>query len=169
MKKIILLAINSKFVHTNLAIRYIKKYVEKYSPLQLEIFEKTINNHIEDIIGDIYRKKPDMLLISSYIWNAEYLYKFIVEIKKIMPKLTLVLGGTEVSYNAEELIEKYREIDYIIKGEGERTMLDFLTKNPDEVKGLYYRQGREIKFGGEREAICNLDEIPFPYEVEEFS
>ena len=51
MKKIILLAINSKFVHTNLAIRYIKKYVEKYSPLQLEIFEKTINNHIEDIIG----------------------------------------------------------------------------------------------------------------------
>ncbi len=169
MKKIILLAINSKFVHTNLAIRYIKKYVEKYSPLQLEIFEKTINNHIEDIIGDIYRKKPEILLISSYIWNAEYLYKFIVEIKKIMPKLTLVLGGPEVSYNAEELMEKYREIDYIIKGEGERTTLDFLTKNPEDVKGLYYRQGGEIKFGGDREAICNLDEIPFPYEVEEFS
>lgn len=168
MNKTMLLAINSKFVHTNLAIRYIKKYVEKYSDLKIEIFEKTINNHIEDIIADIFRKNPKTLLISSYIWNSEYLYKLIVEIKKVMPNLVLVLGGPEVSYNAIELMEKYREIDFIIKGEGEKTTLEFLTKNPSEVKGLYYREGNEIKFGDEREAICDLDEIPFPYEVEEF-
>ena len=168
MNKTMLLAINSKFVHTNLAIRYIKKYVEKYSDLKLEIFEKTINNHIEDIIADIYRKNPQTLLISCYIWNSEYLYKLIVEIKKVMPKLTLALGGPEVSYNALELMGKYREIDFIIKGEGEKTTLEFLTKNPSEVKGLYYRDGNEIKFGGEREAICDLDEIPFPYDIEEF-
>lgn len=169
MNDILLLAINSKFVHTNLALRYIKKYVEKYSDIKLSLMESTINHHIDDIIADIYRKNPKYLFISCYIWNSEYLYKLIGEIKKVMPKLTLVLGGPEVSYNATELMEKFKEIDFIVKGEGEKTCLEFLTKKPHEVKGLYYRENNLIKFGGEREAICNLDEIPFPYDIEEFS
>lgn len=168
MKKTMLLAINSKFVHTNIAIRYIKKYVEKYSDIKLDFFEKTINNHIEEIVADIYRKKPEILLISTYIWNAEYVYKLVVEIKKVMKDLTLVLGGPEVSYNAKEVMGKYPQVDFIISGEGEKTTLEFLTKEYHKVKGLYYREENEIKFGGPRESICNLDEIPFPYEAEEF-
>lgn len=169
MKKVMLLGINSKFVHTNIAIRYIKKYVEKYSDIEIEIFEKTINNHVEEIIADIYRKKPEILMISAYIWNSEYVYKLITEVKKVFKNLTLVLGGPEVSYNAIELMNKYSEIDYIISGEGEKTTLEFLTKDKKDVKGLYYREEDKIKFGGIREGICDLDEIPFPYEVEEFS
>lgn len=168
MNKIVLLGINSKFVHTNIAIRYIKKYVENNSGFKLNILEKTINNHIEEIISEIYREKPEILILSVYIWNAEYAYKFIKEIKKILPNLKLILGGPEVSYNARELMEKYKEIDYIISGEGEKTALEFLTKDIKDVKGIYYRNNQEILFNGERELICQLDEIPFPYEESEF-
>lgn len=168
MKKILLLGINSKFVHTNIAIRYIKKYVEKYSDLKLEILEKTINNHIDEIIAEIYRKNPDVLMISAYIWNAEYIYKLIREVKKINSNLQLVLGGPEVSYNATDIMNEYKEVDFIISGEGERTTLQLLTLPLAEVKGLYYREEEKIMFNGIQEAICNLDEIPFPYEQEEF-
>lgn len=168
MDKIVILGINSKFVHTNIAIRYIKKYVENNSDLKLKILEKTINNHIEEIISEIYRENPKILILSVYIWNAEYAYKFIKEIKKILPNLKLILGGPEVSYNAVELMEKYKEIDYIISGEGEKTTLEFLTKDIKDVKGIYYRNNQEILFNGERELICQLDEIPFPYEESEF-
>lgn len=168
MKNILILAVNSKFVHTNLAIRYIKKYIEKNSNLTINMLEKTINNSVNDIISAVYRKNPDILLISTYIWNKEYVFKIIKEIKKINPNIEIILGGPEVSYNAFEIMKKYKEIDCIIKGEGEDTALElFHYENKDEIKGIYYRKEYEIVFTGDRQPICDLDKIPFPYTDEE--
>lgn len=168
MKNILILGINSKFVHTNLAIRYIKKYVESYSDVKIELLEKTINNSIAEIISDVYRLRTECLIISTYIWNKEYVFKLIKEMKKIAPKMEIVLGGPEVSYNSVKVMEEYKEIDYIIKGEGEETALEFFTKESlDDVKGVYYRKGEEIVFTGERMPMCDLDKIPFPYTDEE--
>ncbi len=168
MDNILVLGINSKYVHTNLAIRYIKKYVEYYSDIKINLLEKTINNSIGEIISDVYRLKIDYLIISTYIWNKEYVFKLIREMKKVAPNMKIVLGGPEVSYNSEECMKKYGEIDYIIKGEGEETTLEFFTnKDKKNIKGIYYREGKEIGFSGERMPICDLDKIPFPYEIEE--
>ncbi len=165
--KVVLLGINSKYVHTNLAIRYIREYLKKYSEIQAEIIETSINNELSDIIREVFEEKPDLLMISTYIWNKEYVFKIIRELKKIHPHMKICLGGPEVSYNSQEIMEEFSEIDYIISGEGEKSCLELLTMGIEEVKGVYYRKDGCIKYNGPQEPICNLDEIPFPYTEEE--
>lgn len=167
MKKVMIAAVNSKYIHTNLAVRYIKKYVEKYSQEKMDIYETSINNNMSEVIRDIYESGPDMVIFSTYIWNKEYIFKVIKEIKKILPQTEIVLGGPEVSYDSLKVMEEKPEISYIIAGEGERSTLELLTKDIGEVKGVYYRKGEEVAFNGAQGPIEDLDEIPFPYEDEE--
>lgn len=167
MGKNLIVAINSKYVHTNLAVRYLKKFVEKYSDKKIEIYESNINNNLMKIIRDIYEKSPDKIFFSTYIWNKEIVFKIIKEIKKVLKNSEIILGGPEVSYNSIEIMEKNIEVDKIISGEGERIILNYLTKNMSEVKGIYYRENGKIKFNGYEELINNLDIVPFPYEDEE--
>lgn len=167
MSKNIILAINSKYVHTNIAVRYIKAYVEKYSNEKLEIVEMTINNRLSEIIKKVYKKNPENLFVSTYIWNKEYVFKLIKELKKIMPNCRIILGGPEVSYSAKDLMMNNDSIDCIISGEGESIITKFLTKNINDVLGVYYRKDNNILYNGDAQLICDLDEIPFPYSDEE--
>lgn len=165
--KNILVGINSKYVHTNLAIRYLKKYVEQNSNEKIKIYESSINNNIQKIIRDIVEYEPDNIFFSVYIWNVEMVFKITKELKKILPNKKILLGGPEVSYNPDEILEKNLEIDGILIGEGENILLNFLTKEIKDVKGVYYRENGKIKFNGYEPLIENLDIIPFPYDEEE--
>ena len=165
--KNILVGINSKYVHTNLAIRYLKKYIEQNSNEKIKIYESSINNNIQKIIRDVVEYEPDNIFFSVYIWNVEMVFKITKELKKILPNKRIILGGPEVSYNPEEILEKNLEIDGILIGEGENVLLNFLTKDIKDVKGVYYREDNKIKFNGFEPLIENLDVIPFPYDDEE--
>lgn len=165
--KNILVGINSKYVHTNLAIRYLKKYIEENSNEKIKIYESSINNNIQKIIRDIVEYEPDNIFFSVYIWNVEMVFKITKELKKILPNKRIILGGPEVSYNPDEILEKNIEIDGILIGEGENVLLNFLTKDIKDVKGVYYRDDNKIKFNGFEPLIENLDIIPFPYDDEE--
>lgn len=165
--KNILVGINSKYVHTNLAIRYLKKYIEQNSNEKIKIYESSINNNIQKIIRDIVEYEPDNIFFSVYIWNVEMVFKITKELKKILPNKRIILGGPEVSYNPDEILEKNIEIDGILIGEGENVLLNFLTKDIKDVKGVYYREDNKIKFNGFEPLIENLDIIPFPYDDEE--
>lgn len=165
--KNILVGINSKYVHTNLAIRYLKKYIEQNSNEKIKIYESSINNNIQKIIRDIIEYEPDNIFFSVYIWNVEMVFKITKELKKILPNKRIILGGPEVSYNPDEILEKNIEIDGILIGEGENVLLNFLTKDIKDVKGVYYREDNKIKFNGFEPLIENLDIIPFPYDDEE--
>ena len=165
--KNILVGINSKYVHTNLAIRYLKKYIEQNSNEKIKIYESSINNNIQKIIRDIVEYEPDNIFFSVYIWNVEMVFKITKELKKILPNKRIILGGPEVSYNPNEILEKNIEIDGILIGEGENVLLNFLTKDIKDVKGVYYREDNKIKFNGFEPLIENLDIIPFPYDDEE--
>ncbi len=165
--KVVLLGINSKYVHTNLAIRYIREYLKKYGNIEAPILETSINNELPEILRDIYEAKPDFLIMSTYIWNKEYVFKLVKEVKKVLPFIKIALGGPEVSYNSEEVMNEFLEIDYIISGEGEESTLQLLTTGIEDAFGVYYRYGGKIKYNGSQESICNLDKIPFPYTGEE--
>ena len=135
--KILLVAINAKYIHSNLAVYCLKSYTEhfcKNDKMNIEIAEYTINNEVDDIINNIYLEKPDVLAFSCYIWNIEYVSKVLTEIKKILPNVRIWLGGPEASYNGNELMEKHSEIDVIIKGEGEETFKE-LTELFEEAYG----------------------------------
>lgn len=167
MKKILLTAINSQYVHLNVAVRYLKKYVEKNSDLRLDIYETNINNQLINIIKDIFEARPDMVIFSTYIWNKEYVFSIVKELKKILPNVKIALGGPEVSYEWEKTMLENEEIDYIFTGEGENILLNFLTQDIDIVKGVVYRGEDGIKYNGIEPLIENLDIIPFPYDSEE--
>lgn len=167
MNKIVLVGINSQFIHTNLAIRYLKNYVEKYSSLNIELYESNINNHIQSIIADLFRLKASHYIFSTYIWNKEYVFTIIKELKKIMPDITITLGGPEVSYNAKESLIENRAIDFILVGEGEKVILNFLTNENKSQKGVAFLKEDEFIYSGDESPIENLDIIPFPYSDEE--
>ena len=94
---IICTTLNAKYIHTNLAIRYLKAYAQP--EFNIELTEYTIKDPIMNIVTDLFQKKPDVIGFSCYIWNIEETIKVIQMIKKIDPSIKIVLGGPEVSYD----------------------------------------------------------------------
>lgn len=166
--KFLLAAINAKYIHSNLAVHSLKAYAEGYKD-QIEVGEYTINLSIDRILKDIYRRDPDSIGISCYVWNISYVRELLAAIPKVLPKAEIWLGGPEVSYDSEILIEEYPCIKGIILGEGERTFLSLMdyyhnTGKPlGEIPGLLYREqsGRIIRTMGAD--IMDLSQVPFCY------
>ncbi len=184
--KILLVAINAKYIHSNLAIYSLKAYAEKwletYSGLtygqdaEIKLTEYTINQPIPDILMDIYRKKPDILCFSCYIWNMEHTEALVKEIAKLCPHMPIWLGGPEVSYDAVEVLGRLPQVKGIMKGEGEETFAKLcqiyaLQGHPviddsclREVQGISYRDMKcGIQDNPWRQAI-ELGTVPFVYQ-----
>ena len=83
--KILLAAVNAKYIHSNLAVYSLRAYAGKYAQ-QTEIAEYTINQLQEEIIKDIYKKQPDVLAFSCYIWNIEMTCHIITLVKSVFPE-----------------------------------------------------------------------------------
>ena len=166
--RILLTTLNSKFIHSNLALRYLRSSC-KDLPATVVMDEFTINDNMEGVIGNIYRHNPDIVALSCYIWNIEETLMVVESLKKVMPHCTIVLGGPEVSFDPSSLMEKSPDIDVIVRGEGEITfpllMKSILSGKPlDGIDGITFRQGKAIIENRDREPIRDLDTIPFPYE-----
>ena len=167
--KILLTAINSKFVHSNLAVRYLKAFT-KDLPYESKIREFSINDREERILKEIIEEKADVVAFSTYIWNVEIVSRVANLIKLVSPQTEILYGGPEVSYDSKDFMEKNIG-EYLIEGEGEKTYRDFVKyklglKELSDIKGLYYRKNDEIIFNGLR-PLMNMDEIVFPYEEDE--
>ena len=124
--KVLLTTLNSKYIHTNLALRYLKRAIE--NDYDVELREFTINEHNSDILREVITINADVIAFSCYIWNIEQILKLASDIKKINSKVKIVLGGPEVSYTAKDILEKNKCIDYIISGEGEETFPELLDR-----------------------------------------
>ena len=128
--KILLTAVNAKYIHSNPAIYSLAGYVNQYMTLeekevcQVEIVEYTINHRAEQILADLYKKKPDILAFSCYIWNWDMIQELITEIHKLLPNVPIRLGGPEVSFTSEKILEEYSFLTGIMVGEGEQTFLE---------------------------------------------
>ena len=155
MEKILLLGINARFTHTNLAIRYLRNYVVEL-PYQTVIKEVTIKQTPFAILQEIWKINPQILAISVYIWNVEIVKVLLPDIKKVLPKVILLLGGPEVSFNGSDWLRNYPEIDYIIAGFGETGFKYFLENRKILTEKI-------IKISNP-----HFSEIPFPYRDEDF-
>lgn len=167
--KIIASTLNAKYIHTNLAIRYLKAFAAP--EFDIEIAEYTIKDPTMNIVTDLFKKQPDVLGFSCYIWNIEETIKVIENLRKILPQLTIVLGGPEVSYDVVHWLKRLPQIDYIVVGEGEETFKELLTTirdglSIDEVEGIaFMREGNPI-IKPIRKKI-DLKESPSPFRFEE--
>ena len=180
--KILLAAINSKYIHSNLAVYSLCAYAKsrlKGTGVQIDVAEYTINQQADDILRSIYRKRPDVLCFSCYIWNITYTEEVIREIKKLLPNMDVWAGGPEVSYDAEKVLRRLPQIRGVMKGEGEATfheLCNVYAQSEDRdselrtVRGITFCScNGEIIVNSWREPV-ELDEVPFVYqEPERFS
>ena len=116
MKNIILTTLNSRFSHSSLGLRYLYANLRELKP-QAEILEFVINSSVQTIAEQILEKKPKIIGIGVYIWNAFDIGELVKIIKKVSPETIIVIGGPEVSYTP--LRVNFDAADYIISGEGE--------------------------------------------------
>ena len=123
--KILLAAVNAKYIHSNLAVYSLRAYAHKYEG-EIQIAEYTINQTVDEILMDLYKHSPDILCLSCYLWNISYIKQIVTELPKVLPYTAIWLGGPEVSYSARELLEEYAAVAGIMCGEGEETFLELI-------------------------------------------
>lgn len=165
--KILLTAINAKFIHSSLAVRYLYTYAKEYQEY-ITPLEYTINNQEDEILADLYGHNPDVICFSCYIWNIQMICSLAKNLKKIMPHIKIVCGGPEVSYESEELLANNPAIDVIIRGEGEEAFKQMMgafvhDTSLAEINGMSLRMDGEIISTPPSTALC-LDQLPFPYD-----
>ncbi|NTW71940.1 MAG: B12-binding domain-containing radical SAM protein [Eubacteriaceae bacterium] len=171
--KLLLIGINSKYIHTNLAVRYLKAACNMEN-IEAEIKEYTINDNMEDILGDIMARRAEVYAFSVYIWNVEETFRLVRDIKKIRPEATIILGGPEVSFESEKALEE-SGADIILRGEGEeifsqlagrlvgRKTGDSLDDMLKDIQGLTLKSGLQTP---DAEAMT-LDSAGFPYSLQD--
>lgn len=161
--------LNAKYIHTNLAIRYLKAYAAPEYNIQMK--EYTIKDPIMNIVSDLYLAKPTVIGFSCYIWNIEETLKVVSMIKKIDPSILIVLGGPEVTYDTTEWMKNYPHIDFIVIGEGEQTFKHLLNEmetaqDYQNVHGIAYRNNGKVMVTPQMNKL-DLKELPSPYRFPE--
>lgn len=182
--KVLLAAVNAKYIHSNLAVHSLKAYARTYTE-EIEVAEYTINQTFDAILQDIYRRKPDLLGISCYLWNIEYVGQLLRELPKILPDTKIWIGGPEVSYDAKAVLEQYPKVEGVMCGEGEETFAELLRVYHEEkgalcsgvkrdelfsdIPGIAYRNKDKAVIQNDFRPVIDLSTIPFVYDhIEDF-
>lgn len=175
--KIVLAALNAKYVHSNLAVYDIEAYTkEQINKLEIKetfteivVREYTINHNLDAILRSIYQEKATVVAFSCYIWNIHEILTISKELNKIAPKTKIWLGGPEVSYDSEKLLAEHDYIEGIMQGEGEATFYEMVkvwrsaSGDYQNVAGIIYRDGDNRIHQNPTRALLRLDDVPFIY------
>lgn len=167
--KLLLVAINAKYIHSNPAVYSLRAYAGEYGE-QISLAEYTINQSIDVMLKGIFRRKPEVLCISCYIWNISIARELAEEVHRVLPDTKIWLGGPEVSYDAKQVLERNPQITGVMMGEGEETFLELVRHYADgapgisEIRGIAWRGGDGlIRDNGFRGPV-DLDTVPFIYQ-----
>lgn len=175
--KILLTAINAKYIHSNLAVYSLKAYAKEnikkdlMEEIEIELAEYTINQPVDAILQEIYKKRPDILCFSCYIWNMDYVEELVKEVHKVLPQTLIWAGGPEVSYDGADVLTRLPEICGVMKGEGEQTFCELLEYYGQEgknsladIEGIVYRdEASGVIVENEWRKVMDLSRVPFVY------
>lgn len=165
--KTLLMAMNSKYIHTNLALRDLLEYGRQRGIDEGELLECTINQRLPQILEQVYRRKPNLLLLSCYIWNIRQQLDLAAEYKLIDPAVRIVLGGPEVSYNSAQVLRENPAVEAVLCGEGEEPYVALRRCLAEggrygDVPSLTWRDGEDI-VENPWAPETDLAQLPFPY------
>ena len=168
---IVVATLNAKYIHTSLALRYLKAFCA--DEFDVQVAEFTIKDPAMGIAADLFARKPDVIGFSCYIWNIEETIVVIDMLRKVLPDAKIVLGGPEVSYDTAYWMRRLPAVDFIVFGEGEETFRDLLRQIAGERK-YHYVFGLAYRKEGQEEAIIapgrpklDLNAIPSPHRFPE--
>jgi len=164
--KVVLSTLNAKYIHASLALRYLKAYAETEYP-SIELSEYTIKDIPSQIVAELYEKKPDVVAFSIYIWNVEETAIVIEMLKQVMPNVTIVIGGPEVSYDIRMWMQRLQNVDFIVFGEGEATFLELLqaldhAREFHTISGLAWRNDTQVQVNTARPKV-DMNTLKSPY------
>ena len=163
--RVLLTAINSKFIHTGWGLRYVGEYAKKQGH-QVQLLEETINSNILDVLEKIMAMDVDVYGFSVHIWNKPFVMRLIAMLRKLRPEVVIVVGGPEVAFAAERIFSEQPAIDYIVRGEGEicfSKLLDALEQHETIPAHIAYKVGDKVRLNGGTTVIDDLSVLPFPY------
>lgn len=165
--KTVLIGINAKFIHSNLAIHSIRLY-GKERGLDMSVAEFTINHQLDDILDQLYVLKADVLAFSCYIWNIDMIQLLLGELHKIMPETRVILGGPGVSFDSPSYLERYKAVDFVVSGEGEAVMYQLIRciesgEDYSEISGISFRTDKGIRTNPQGSPL-DMSTLPFIYD-----
>jgi len=169
--KILLVALNAKYIHSNLAVYNLKAYAKPFAE-SIKMMEYTINHYVHDILQGLYKEKSDIIAFSCYIWNLELVETLTTLLHKVSPETKIWLGGPEVSYDAGAVMARRPELTGIMYGEGEATFYQLMAYYHQaggalplsDIKGIAYRDSSGNIIMNPRQLLLNMDTIPFGYQ-----
>lgn len=165
--KTVLVAINSKYIHTALGMRYISEFC-KNENLDIELIEETIQTPVLAVLARITKIKADNIALSVHIWNKSYVYNLIDLLRKVLPNIKIIIGGPEVAFDPERVFCELPEVNYIVQGEGEECVARLLVamdKGEEIVPQhiAYQDSNGKVNLNGGVTVIEDLSMLPFPY------
>lgn len=163
--RVLLTAINSKYIHTGLGLRYVGEYA-KQKGHHVQLLEETINSNILDVLEKVMVVQAEVYGFSVHIWNKPYVMQLIAMLRKLRPEAVIVVGGPEVAFAAERIFTEEPGIDYIVQGEGElcfSQLLQSLEQKDAIPAHIAYKVGDEVRINGGTTVIDDLSILPFPY------
>ena len=171
MKKVLLVACNSQYIHSNPALFALRRAAEQAGCADMvDAVDFSINMPVLRIEEDIYRQRPDVLAFSVYIWNSEFLLPIVRDLKKLLPQTAVLLGGPEPSARPADYFRDW-PADGVWIGEGEISFAAFLTalrrgEERPRTPGLLWRDGAADYRPVER---ADLSTLPFLYTTAEIA
>lgn len=141
MFKAVFCTLTSKYIHSSLAPWCLFTSCKKEKlPCELRVVEGTINEDMNKVYERLINEKPDLIAFSCYIWNIEKTLKLCSRLKK--QGITIALGGPEVAYRQRDILENNSFVDYVLSGEGEKTVPTLISslicgKKPN-IKGISF-------------------------------
>lgn len=167
--KVLLTTLNAKYIHSNLALRYLFEAALNKGCEDLALEEFTINQNDDFIFSELVSKGYGMICFSCYTWNIERILYIAENVKKAKPEILILLGGPEASHRAFDLMHNHRFIDFLLTGESDVSFPHLLSVIGSSdangfwnVKGLYFRQGSSIRFNEDGDPL-EPSVIHFPY------
>ncbi len=144
MKNLVFVALNSSWSQSNLALYYLREMIRDMD-YPCKILSYTLKEPLLQVMEDIYRQRPDVIMLSAYIWNRQYLVRLQRELAKVLPEALFVIGGPEAQFFEES------PQCAVFTGPGEAAFLTLAEADfcPDALKdGI---------------SPIPLTDIPFPY------
>ena len=163
--QVVLSAINSKYIHTGLGLRYVGEYA-KAQGHEVTLIEETINTPILAVLEKIMAVPAQVYGFSVHIWNKQFVFKLIRMLRKLRPQAAIVIGGPEVAFDAERIFTELPQADYIVQGEGELVfseLLEYLAGGGSVPQHIAYREGEQVNLNGGITVIDDMSLLPFPY------
>lgn len=160
-------------------LEYDEEYMYPYSIILLQNY--LLKHGITSRVIDLYYTDPEELYgycknlekplvgVTAFSNNVVYAVQIIKKIKSINPSSIIVVGGKHFSYCPEDTLKNVREIDIIVRGEGEITFYELIKalqsgNDFENIDGLSLRKGSEIKHNPERKPEQNIDVFSLDYE-----